>query len=320
MPAERIRDLPAPVMAAKADWLIASHWIGFTPTGQGPDAVQQCQATISRQMRNGYVLEYVTQTIDEPNGEYRSDPQYLEDKAAHAEGAGRLVAVHKLRASPLPLRKIVGDAEYEKIQNMWDEGGDRRRWSVAFPIIESYDITSRPLARDALGQEAMRRLFAHASATLRPLTDEERSLIADLPIAPRKTENAWIGILGDIERAERSEIDPRVRREIERDLPLVAIEGMTSEQWVKVRLRAAWLADTFARDRKRAGRLHCDDCGFDPATRVAGTSINPRSLLDVHHLHPLEEGRRVTTSADLQLLCPTCHRFAHSLLRMSASP
>jgi 5-methylcytosine-specific restriction protein A len=28
----QIHDLPAPVTAAKADWLPGTHWLGFTPT------------------------------------------------------------------------------------------------------------------------------------------------------------------------------------------------------------------------------------------------------------------------------------------------
>jgi hypothetical protein len=43
--------------------------------------------------------------------------------------------------------------------------------------------------------------------------------------------------------------------------------------------------------------------------------VRPRSLLDVHHRHPLYEGSRVTTFADFALLRPTGHRFEHALLR-----
>ena len=84
-----------------------------------------------------------------------------------------------------------------------------------------------------------------------------------------------------------------------------------------VRRRAAWLANAFIHWRQKAGRLCCDQCTFDPATlpRLAGLGIRARSLLDVHHLHPLEEGRRRTTVADFSLLGPTCHRVEHSMLR-----
>lgn len=310
-----IADLPARVTAAKADWLAASHWIGFTPVGNGPDAPGQCQATIAGQAGNGYVLEYITRNFGTPNAAYINDPEYLAERAQHATVAGRLVAVHRLRASALSLKTIIGEADYARLQDMWDEDGKRRRWSVAFPIIESFEITTRPLARDVFSPESMQRIFAHPSATLRPLGEEERAAIAGLPLSLRPTSNAWIGIEADIEAAELSEIESRFQRHIDAELGETAIEGMTKEQWGKVRLRAAWLAQKFIRMRQKKGTLRCDDCGFDPATRINGTAIKPRSLLDVHHLHPLEEGQRVTTYADFTVLCPTCHRLAHALLR-----
>jgi 5-methylcytosine-specific restriction enzyme A len=94
------------------------------------------------------------------------------------------------------------------------------------------------------------------------------------------------------------------------------MEGLTAEQRQKVRLRAAWLADRFIRGRRNAGTMICDDCGFDPRSRINGAAIKPRSLLDVHHRDPLAEGRRYTTERDFELLCPTCHRFKHALMRL----
>ena len=82
-----------------------------------------------------------------------------------------------------------------------------------------------------------------------------------------------------------------------------------------IRLRAASIAERFVDGRQRAGLLMCDECGFDPATRAAGTGVHPRSLLDVHHTRPLDEGVRLTTVADFALLCPTYHRFVHALMR-----
>ncbi len=315
MPINTIADLPAPVTAAKSDWLIASHWIGFTPLGDGPGAAGQCQATIVAQAANGYVIEYITGTFGMPNPAFVADPRYLTERAEHAAVAGRLVAVHRLQPSSLPLKTILGEADFNRIQDMWDENGRRQRWSVAFPIVESYDIPTRPLARDVLGPEAMVRVFAHPSATLRPLNDEERRRIAALPLSIRSTSNAWIGIQAEIAAADGSEIDARCIKAINDDLGASAIEGMTVDQWAKVRLRAAWLAHKFVRQRQSAKTLHCDDCGFDPVARINGADVKPRSLLDVHHIKPMEEGRRVTTVADYKLLCPTCHRLEHALLR-----
>jgi 5-methylcytosine-specific restriction protein A len=93
---------------------------------------------------------------------------------------------------------------------------------------------------------------------------------------------------------------------------------MPVERWAKVRLRAAWLANRFVIERRNSETLHCDNCPFDPAERLACTGINLRSALDVHHKHPLDEGRRRTTIADFALLCPTCHRIEHLLLNTSA--
>ena len=108
-------------------------------------------------------------------------------------------------------------------------------------------------------------------------------------------------------------------REIDIDLNSAAMEGMTEEQRRKVRLRAAWLANRFVMKRQKAGTLTCDKCSFDPRTLTDGSPMRARSLLDVPHLHPLDEGRRVTTLADFALLCPTCHRFEHALLRANVS-
>jgi 5-methylcytosine-specific restriction protein A len=158
MAISRVTDLPAPVTTAKADWLVASHWIGFTPSSDGPGAVPQCQASIAAQAANGYVLEYITLNFGTPNPGYETHLQYLTERAAHAEVAGRFVAVHRLRPTARSLRAILGDADFENMQDMWAEDGKRRRWSVAFPIVESYEIPNKavrsrclPARRNAKG-------------------------------------------------------------------------------------------------------------------------------------------------------------------------
>jgi 5-methylcytosine-specific restriction protein A len=319
MSVSRIAHLPAPVTAAKADWLVASHWIGFTPASDAPGADGRCQAVIAKQFGNGYVLEYITRAIETPNPGFEADPEYLSQRAAHAEVAGRLVAIHRLRPTARPLRAILGDADFEHMQDMWAERGKRRRWSVAFPIVESYEISTKPYARDVFPPEAVQRLFAHPSATLRPLNDGERSGIMHLPLRFRATSNAWIAIEDEIAIAERSNIDTRIARLIEHDLKANAMEGISEERRAQIRRRAAWLAHKFVKARQAAGTLVCDKCPFDPATLIAGTAVRPRQLLDVHHLYPMAEGVRVTTVADFALLCPTCHRFEHALLRASST-
>lgn len=319
-----IADLPAPVTAAKADWLAGYDWIGFTPASDSPGAAAQCAATINRQIGNGYVIEYITRNFGKVNPGFESDPRYLEERAAHAVHAGRLVAVHRLWASYRPLRAILGGEEFERVQDMWAEERGRRRWSVTFPIVESWEVEGSPLAREVLGDESMRRVFAHPSGTLRPLEDGERDRIASLRIRPRKTRNAWIAIEDEVAMAEGSDLPPGVVRAINADLAAAAMEGMTEEQRAKVRRRAAWLANRFVLTRQQAETLRCDGCGWDPARRVeepallarlAGQRLRLRSLLEVHHLHPLEEGARLTTVSDFAMLCPTCHVVEHAVLR-----
>ena len=318
MTVSRISDLPDPIKAAKADWLVASTWIGFTPQGQGSKAEAQCQSTINEQMGRGYVVEYITKTIEKPNEGFADHPDYLRDKARHAENAGRLIAVHRLRPSMRPLRTILGHDEFERLQDMWATGGDRRRWSVAFPIVESYDIVEKPLASDVLGSGPYARLFRHSSATLRPMTGPECAMIADLAIAPRPAGNAWIAIEDEILTAERAEIPADVIRCIDRDLAS-ALEGMAEERKGKVRRRAAWIAHRFVMARQKAGTLFCDQCSFDPVERLKGLPVRPRSALDIHHLRPLDEGKRRTTVKDFALLCPTCHRIEHLTMKLAVA-
>ena len=318
MTISKIGDLTDPITAAKVDWLPGTTWMGFTPASDAPDAFAKCQSTINRQIDNGLIIEYITLNFPTPNPSYETDPEYLVEKQAHSACAGCLVGVHRLRPTARNLRTILGVQEYEKLQDRWAEDRKRRRWSVAFPIVESYEISTKPPANTVFSVRSMQRLFAHPSATLRPLNAFEQSEIADLLLVPRPAANAWIAIEDEIAMAESSSLPEAVIQLINDDLGDSALEGMTEDRWAKVRRRAAWLANRFVLARRTAGKLHCDQCAFDPVERLAETAINPRSALDVHHKHPLEEGRRRTTLADFALLCPTCHRIEHLLLNAPA--
>jgi 5-methylcytosine-specific restriction enzyme A len=105
--------------------------MGFTPPSDAPDAFEKGQSTINRQIGNGLVIEYITLTFPDPNPGHETDPEYLAEKHAHAVAAGCLVGVHRLRPSARKLRTMLGDGEYEKLQDRWAEEGKRRRWSVA---------------------------------------------------------------------------------------------------------------------------------------------------------------------------------------------
>lgn len=315
----RIGELDRPVTASKADWLQATDWIGFTPTSSGPSAAAQCQSTINGQARDGYVLEYITETFSKPNAGFQRDPVFLKDLEQHQEVAGRLVGVHRLIPTPLPLAKVIGEEAYSRLQDMWAQGDKRHRWSVAFPIVRSYSIPSKPRARDLFGEVSYRRLFAHASATLRPLNDEERAAIAHLEIQERPAANEWILHHHEFEKAEASDVDPVLLRNLSTDLSDEALEGWHEEEKTKLRRRAAWLANSFVISRRREGALRCDHCSFDPVPVIAGRKIPARSLLDVHHKTPLSLGKRVTRMEDFALLCPTCHRLEHRMMRLGES-
>jgi 5-methylcytosine-specific restriction protein A len=314
----KIADLGAPILAAKSDWLVATDWIGFTPSSDTGAARERCRSTIARQCRGGYVIEYITQSYDKPNDGFRTDEQYVSERAAHRHVAGRFVAVHRLQPAATPLRDILGPDAYDRLQNMWAVGGKRYRWSVAFPIVESYTVEGTPLASQVLDRDAMQRLFAHPSATLRPLNDRERVMLGELRLIKRATRHEMLTIEDDFRKAELSDIPAAITNRIEQDLA-GALEGITAEVASRRRRRVAWLAQRYVLRRQAYGHLSCDDCGLDPAIITAGTPIRPRSLLDVHHKYPLCEGERYTTIEDFELLCPTCHRFEHGRLRAGIS-
>jgi 5-methylcytosine-specific restriction enzyme A len=313
----RISDLPAPVVSAKADWLAGTAWLGFTPTSGDLSASNMCQGTIQRQFAGGYVIEYITELFSKPNPGFESDPGYLHERERHKELAGRFIAVHKLRTTGRPLLAILGDEEFKRLQDMWAQDGNRFRWSVAFPIVESYQIVGLPKAKEVLGDDSYRRLFQRSSATLRTMTLDERKLIGSLELQPVLARNAWIGIEDEIHVAEKSDVNATVQRLIDLDLE-GAMEGESELRKVKVRRRAAWLAWKFILQRRHQNSLVCDECAFDPTKVFDPAQVNPRSLLDVHHRNALDEGIRYTTLSDFSLLCPTCHRIEHQRIKIGS--
>lgn len=310
-----IAELPGEVTASKADWIAATTWLGFTPTNGSTASRAQCEGTIQRQLAGGYVLEYITETAEQPNPGFADDPRYLEEREQHRLNRGRFLAVHRLRHSCRSLDQILGVNEFTRLQDMWAQGQKRWRWSVAFPIIESFEIVGKPKAAEVLDTASYRRLYAHSSATLRPLNDAERAQIGQLEIRRIPAFNAWIAIEDEMAAVDASEITSRSLRLLGIDLASGALEGETEERKAKVRKRAAWLADRFIRLRVKANALHCDLCSFDPATVLNSEILKARTALDVHHKFPLEEGTRYTSTDDFALLCPTCHRMEHQLLK-----
>lgn len=57
------------------------------------------------------------------------------------------------------------------------------------------------------------------------------------------------------------------------------------------------------------GRLECEVCGFDFATRYGDLGTG---FIEAHHILPLAAAGPATTRlADLALVCSNCHRMLH---------
>jgi hypothetical protein len=72
-----------------------------------------------------------------------------------------ILYVIRLRPSSRRLQAILGDQEFDQLQDMWADGVKQYRWSVAFPIIESFALAPPRYADEVLSPDAMTRLFAH---------------------------------------------------------------------------------------------------------------------------------------------------------------
>jgi 5-methylcytosine-specific restriction enzyme A len=313
----KIRELPLPVTTTKADWLPGTTWIGFTPTGTGGDADAKCQNTISKQMAGGLVLERVAQKMEDPRPGFENDPQVILDRETHRQLKARLIAIHELRPTSRPLKEVIGKDEYEHLQDVWAEPGKRKRWSVAFPIVRTWEIVGKPTAHSVLSPEVFRSTYQTQSSTLRIVSDQMRREIADLDAIEMPAKNAWIAIEDEIRIAELSNIDRKTATEIDIDLR-GALEGETVERKAKIKRRAAWLAQKFWLFRQNGKSIRCDNCAFDPANQLDLKDLPARSLFDVHHKDPLAEGIRRTIIEDFALLCPRCHRIEHLRIRLKS--
>src|SRR5262249_46453775 len=197
---------------------------------------------------------------------------------------------------------IIGEKQYKRTQDMWAKEGQRWRWAVAFPIVESYIIIDEPKARDVFGEKLYQRLYQHPARILRPLSNAERAVISGLKIRHIEAPNIKFEIRHNEAVSERNRIDQNVAEDFGR-----VLEGLTVEQQVKRRSREASLRLEFL--NSRAATMHCDSCEWNPAKQPDLCGLTARSLFDVHHKRPLADGVRDTTLRDLSLLCPRCHRI-----------
>jgi hypothetical protein len=105
------------------------------------------------------------------------------------------------------------------------------------------------------------------------------------------------------------------------EIELDFLEGVPLKKRQLVYSRSAQLVRLFIARRVSDKMLVCDDCSFDPTTRLADLAISPRSLLDVHHKNPRNLlGAQWNTLTDLALLCPICHRLTHARMRTETMP
>jgi hypothetical protein len=81
------------------------------------------------------------------------------------------------------------------------------------------------------------------------------------------SERLWRELERDASLAARSRIGARLRRDIEQDIASSAMEGLTQEQRIILRSRAAWLAARFTQKCWDSGEFRCDECGFEPCSR-----------------------------------------------------
>ncbi|CCN37714.1 conserved hypothetical protein [Vibrio nigripulchritudo SO65] len=117
----------------------------------------------------------------------------------------------------------------------------------------------------------------------------------------------------------------KLAAEIKRGLEIIAAEpseyastaeydegGVTYRIHSK-RERSAALRKLFIKKCKKNGELTCEICS-DRATHIP--EIYRDSVFEVHHLDPLNSSGKTKNSVkDLALLCASCHRVVHQLIR-----
>ena len=139
--------------AAKSHWLPGGLSLDFTPIDGSTNARAMCTSAVARQGRNGYILDYAR---------HRPTPSGVRERSRIPPGPGATCPGCRSADCRSPFRpgsgrsqrEIIGNAAFERLQDMWAQDGNRVRWSVAFPIVESYNIENPPYARDVFGAAA----------------------------------------------------------------------------------------------------------------------------------------------------------------------
>lgn len=171
------------------------------------------------------------------------------------------------------------------------------RWPVATALLDVYEVEGSPRLVEDLGLPD-RTILANAfDLVVRPpekVLDLWNALqniplnLVDLPPLANFREPTKVLQVGSM-------LPVRISKE----------EGQRLSRKVQFFERRSDLARAAKELNKRinGGLLTCEACGF--------TDVTP-GMFDAHHLVPLMLGVRETTLSDLAVLCPLCHRWAHS--------
>ena len=136
----------------------------------------------------------------------------------------------------------------------------------------------------------------------------QREVWAEFHDKPDRLAEAAARIRADLELLEQT------------PLPEADEDGVYQENTVRMRAhsrreRARGLRDkVIARARRRHGSLRCEACGCEERTglgRIAAAEF------EAHHREPLagSDGVRTTRVGDFAILCASCHRLIHALMR-----
>lgn len=179
------------------------------------------------------------------------------------------------------------------------------QWPVAVVLGEVYAVEDEPRLVEDLGFSDRRILVNAFDGVVR---DRERVPRLWAALAGRAVRRRW-----DV-MPPPGFVDPGRVRRIGIYYPRVkGNEGRRVElKSLAIERNRRLSADAKAMNRERnGGVIVCEACGLTDGIAA---------MFDAHHPQPLAMGPRETTSDDLCILCPTCHRWAHQKADDSLSP
>jgi hypothetical protein len=211
-------------------------------------------------------------------------------KQAPSEIKNHVLEVAKVAPAYGDTQIFVHDAEYRKRLS---------QWPVAVALSEIYAIEGEPDAEHDLDFDGGELLFNAFDGVIR-----KDALI----------EKLWKGLSG-YEVTQKNDLFPIPgfvvpEKVIHIRKPYAAPLSSSEEgrkYWslsLKAERDPALKKEAKLANRtKNSGLLVCEACGF--GDQLSG-------MFDAHHINPVAAGERKSTSADLIVLCPTCHRWSHA--------